>query len=120
MSQTLADLIVIFGGTGDLAQRMLFPSLYFLDADGFLVPEFRIVAAARAVTAAAPQAELLGVDREPEIDAAVVVARDSGRQAATQLAEHLARPRVHQHDVERLERVADAREFGLGADDRGR
>ena len=48
MSQTLADLIVIFGGTGDLAQRMLFPSLYFLDADGFLVPEFRIVAAARA------------------------------------------------------------------------
>ncbi len=48
MSQTLADLIVIFGGTGDLAQRMLFPSLYFLDADGFLAPEFRIVAAARA------------------------------------------------------------------------
>jgi glucose-6-phosphate 1-dehydrogenase len=27
---------VIFGATGDLARRMLFPSLYFLDADGLL------------------------------------------------------------------------------------
>ncbi|MCI3134397.1 glucose-6-phosphate dehydrogenase [Phenylobacterium aquaticum] len=44
----LSDVIVLFGGTGDLAQRMLFPSLYFLDADGFLAPEFRIVATARA------------------------------------------------------------------------
>ena len=31
-----ADAIVLFGGAGDLALRMLFPSLYFLDADGFL------------------------------------------------------------------------------------
>jgi glucose-6-phosphate 1-dehydrogenase len=44
----LSDVIVLFGGTGDLAQRMLFPSLYFLDADGFLAPDFRIVATARA------------------------------------------------------------------------
>ncbi|WP_421933384.1 glucose-6-phosphate dehydrogenase [Phenylobacterium sp.] len=44
----LADVIVLFGGTGDLAQRMLFPSLYFLDADGFLPAEFRIIATARA------------------------------------------------------------------------
>ncbi len=44
----LADVIVLFGGTGDLAQKMLFPSLYFLDADGFLAPEFRIIATARA------------------------------------------------------------------------
>ena len=43
-----ADLIVLFGGTGDLAQRMLFPSLYFLDADGFLDKDFRIIATARA------------------------------------------------------------------------
>ncbi|MDB5419495.1 MAG: Glucose-6-phosphate dehydrogenase, binding domain, partial [Phenylobacterium sp.] len=27
-----ADLLVLFGGTGDLARRMLLPSLYFLDA----------------------------------------------------------------------------------------
>ena len=43
-----ADAIVLFGGAGDLALRMLFPSLYFLDADGFLPDGFRIVAAARA------------------------------------------------------------------------
>ena len=44
----LVDVIVLFGGTGDLAQRMLFPALYFLDADGFLNPDIRIVATARA------------------------------------------------------------------------
>ena len=46
--QPLADVIVLFGGTGDLAQKMLFPSLYFLDADGFLTDRFAIVATARA------------------------------------------------------------------------
>ena len=44
----LVDVIVLFGGTGDLAQRMLFPALYFLDADGFLSSDIRIVATARA------------------------------------------------------------------------
>ena len=44
----LADVIVLFGGTGDLAQKMLFPSLYFLDADGFLAPGLKIIATARA------------------------------------------------------------------------
>jgi glucose-6-phosphate 1-dehydrogenase len=43
----LADVIVLFGGTGDLAQKMLFPSLYFLDADGFLDVDLRIIATAR-------------------------------------------------------------------------
>jgi len=46
--QPLADTIVLFGGTGDLAQKMLFPSLFFLDADGFLADGFRIIATARA------------------------------------------------------------------------
>src|SRR3990167_7356914 len=45
--QPLADVIVLFGGTGDLAQKMLLPSLYFLDADGFLAKGFRIIAPAR-------------------------------------------------------------------------
>jgi glucose-6-phosphate 1-dehydrogenase len=49
MAETpLADVIVLFGGTGDLAQKMLLPSLYFLDADGFLADGFRILATARA------------------------------------------------------------------------
>ncbi|MFC3068119.1 glucose-6-phosphate dehydrogenase [Phenylobacterium soli] len=43
-----ADLLVLFGATGDLARRMLLPSLYFLDVDGFLPDGFKIVATARA------------------------------------------------------------------------
>ncbi len=39
--------LVIFGGTGDLAMRMLFPSLYFLEYDGHLPDSLRIIAAAR-------------------------------------------------------------------------
>ncbi len=43
-----ADLFVILGATGDLAQKMLFPSFYFLDADGLLPPALRILGVARA------------------------------------------------------------------------
>ncbi|WP_281300574.1 MULTISPECIES: glucose-6-phosphate dehydrogenase [unclassified Iodidimonas] len=39
--------LIIFGGTGDLAMRMLFPSLYFLEADGYLADDARIIGAAR-------------------------------------------------------------------------
>ena len=42
------ETIVIFGATGDLAQRMLFPSLYNLDADGLLPENLRIHGAARS------------------------------------------------------------------------
>ncbi len=40
--------LIMFGATGDLARRMLFPSLYFLDVDGLLPPNLRIVGAARS------------------------------------------------------------------------
>ena len=43
-----ADAIVLFGATGDLARRMLLPSLYSLDIDGFLPPGFKVLATARA------------------------------------------------------------------------
>ncbi|MEE4210301.1 MAG: glucose-6-phosphate dehydrogenase [Parvularcula sp.] len=43
-----ADTFVLFGATGDLARRMLFPSLYFLHAEGFLTSELRIIAVARS------------------------------------------------------------------------
>jgi glucose-6-phosphate 1-dehydrogenase len=43
-----AQAIVIVGATGDLAQRMLFPSLYFLHSEGLLADEFRVIGAARA------------------------------------------------------------------------
>jgi glucose-6-phosphate 1-dehydrogenase len=42
-----ADAIVLFGATGDLSRRMLLPSLYNLDADGFLEPGFKVLGTAR-------------------------------------------------------------------------
>jgi glucose-6-phosphate 1-dehydrogenase len=39
--------LVMFGATGDLARRMLLPSLYGLDADGLLPQELRIIGTAR-------------------------------------------------------------------------
>jgi glucose-6-phosphate 1-dehydrogenase len=44
---TTPGAFVIFGATGDLARRMLFPSLYFLDMDGLLPEGLRIIGAAR-------------------------------------------------------------------------
>ncbi|HEV2364837.1 MAG TPA: glucose-6-phosphate dehydrogenase [Caulobacteraceae bacterium] len=42
------EYLVVFGATGDLAQRMLLPSLYFLDCDGLLSPKLKIIGLARA------------------------------------------------------------------------
>jgi glucose-6-phosphate 1-dehydrogenase len=54
------ETIVIFGATGDLAQRMLFPSLYNLDADGLLPDGLRIYGAARGSLDDAAFAEQVG------------------------------------------------------------
>ena len=43
-----ADRLLLFGATGDLAQRMLLPSLCALDADGLLDNDLKIVATARS------------------------------------------------------------------------
>jgi glucose-6-phosphate 1-dehydrogenase len=43
-----AQAMVIVGATGDLAQRMLYPSLYFLEQENHLAPEFRIIGGARS------------------------------------------------------------------------
>lgn len=40
--------LVLFGGGGDLAMRMLLPSLYFLERDGLLPNGLKIIAAARS------------------------------------------------------------------------
>ena len=37
---------VLFGATGDLAKRMLWPSLYALDCDGLLPKQFQLIGAA--------------------------------------------------------------------------
>jgi len=43
-----ADRLLLFGATGDLAQRMLLPSLCALDADRLVDPSLRIVCTARS------------------------------------------------------------------------
>ncbi|HZK99152.1 MAG TPA: glucose-6-phosphate dehydrogenase [Caulobacteraceae bacterium] len=43
------ERLVIFGATGDLAARMLLPSLYFLDLDGLLPEGVKIIGSARSV-----------------------------------------------------------------------
>ena len=48
MTRFTADRLLLFGSTGDLARRMLLPSLCALDADGLLAPELRIVGTARS------------------------------------------------------------------------
>ena len=40
--------LVLFGGGGDLAMRMLLPSLYFLEHDGLLPRDLKIIGAARS------------------------------------------------------------------------
>src|SRR3954453_3704804 len=42
-----ASTLLLFGATGDLARRMLLPSLYGLDSDGLLPDDLRIVGTAR-------------------------------------------------------------------------
>ena len=48
MSAQAANLLVIFGATGDLAQRMLLPSLYGLQRDNLLPPKLRILCTGRS------------------------------------------------------------------------
>lgn len=44
---TEAKTLILFGATGDLAQRMLLPSIYGLHADGLLPADVRVVGTAR-------------------------------------------------------------------------
>ncbi len=48
MTGNSASLLTIFGATGDLAQRMLLPSLYGLQRDGLLPKQLRILGSARS------------------------------------------------------------------------
>jgi glucose-6-phosphate 1-dehydrogenase len=43
-----ANLFVIFGATGDLAERMLLPSLYCLHRDGLLPPQLLVLGTSRS------------------------------------------------------------------------
>ena len=45
---TPCSTLLLFGATGDLAKRMLLPSLFGLDADELLPAKLRVVATARS------------------------------------------------------------------------
>lgn len=45
----ILDTLILFGATGDLAHRMLFPSLYNLHKDGLLAADFTILGSGRTV-----------------------------------------------------------------------
>jgi glucose-6-phosphate 1-dehydrogenase len=65
MTPTPSRALVIFGATGDLAQRMLFPSLYFLDAEGFLPKDLIVIGCSRGTMAGdAFQAKIEGAVRQ--------------------------------------------------------
>lgn len=72
MKGTSASLLTIFGATGDLAQRMLLPSLYSLEREGLLPGPMRILGTARdaldrdgfaAMVAAAVDRHVPGAER---------------------------------------------------------
>lgn len=44
----VADKLILFGATGDLARRMLLPALAALDAEGLVADDLRIIATARS------------------------------------------------------------------------
>ena len=77
MKNQSASLMVIFGATGDLAQRMLLPSLYGLLRDGLMNDQLRILGTARSELDQAGFRELVsaalsrGVP-QAELDPAVV------------------------------------------------
>lgn len=50
MTAPLSKAFVLFGATGDLAKRMIWPSLYHMDRDGLLPDDCRLYGAAREKT----------------------------------------------------------------------
>ena len=54
------ETIILFGATGDLAQRMLFPSLYNLHSDGLLADGLTIVGSGRSAMDSAAFREQVG------------------------------------------------------------
>jgi glucose-6-phosphate 1-dehydrogenase len=72
-----ASKLILFGATGDLAQRMLLPSLCALHADGLVAPDLQIIGTARSAHddesyrafAAEALGKFLPEDRKPSVPA---------------------------------------------------
>ncbi len=78
-----ARTLILFGATGDLARRMLLPSLYNLDADGLLAAGVRIIGTARS--------ELTDDDFRAMAREALAERLDDGRLTEAALARFAAR-----------------------------
>jgi glucose-6-phosphate 1-dehydrogenase len=91
--------IVLFGGGGDLALRMLFPSLAFLECEALLPPGMPVLAAGRSPMDEAAFRALVRADLEQRApDTVVKGAADRLLQRVHYLATDATRP----EDIERL------------------
>ncbi len=72
MTDRPIERLVIFGATGDLAARMLLPSLYFLDAEGLLPPRLAIIGSSR--TPMSREAYVAGVRADLDLRAGTIEA----------------------------------------------
>lgn len=79
MPHRKATTLILFGATGDLAARMLLPSLYALDRDGLLPDALRIVATARSTHDDASFREHARAALEAHVPAAFFEAEAAGR-----------------------------------------
>ncbi|MCC6560035.1 MAG: glucose-6-phosphate dehydrogenase [Xanthomonadales bacterium] len=91
MSAQPASLLVIFGATGDLAQRMLLPSLYGLFRDELLPAGFRILGTARSA--------LDDAGFRAEVEAALLQRVAAGDRDPDSLARFLAAVHYQAADV---------------------
>ena len=71
-----ADNLVLFGATGDLAQRMLLPSLFALHADRLVSPQLAILGTGEAALEEASAAD------EPWGSTGLLLCRSSPRLPA--------------------------------------
>ncbi|MEN5146808.1 glucose-6-phosphate dehydrogenase [Brevundimonas diminuta] len=90
--------LILFGGGGDLAMRMLLPSLYFLDHDGLLPDGLKIIAAARTEETTEAYLDRVRMAVQPRAEADSAWSEDSWRR----LSERLAYMAVDATDAESL------------------
>lgn len=94
--------LILFGATGDLAGRMLFPSLYNLQEDGLLPEDFLIVASGRSEWSDEDFRREVHTHLERQIDAE----RFSG-EAARRLTERIIYQAAEAHNPAQFAAIAD-------------
>ena len=101
--------LLLFGATGDLARRMLAPSLYGLDSEGLLPDDLRIVGTARSVLSEDTFKAMIGEALSAFVDA--------DRLRPDMVSKFLARLRYVPLDVSSPEQFMALREALLRGDD---